>query len=292
MAILLTSETRAIIQGITGRVGAAQAKWMLDYGTNLVAGVTPGQGGASVHGVPVYDDVAEAVERHGANATVIFVPAAMAKDAVFEAIEAGIRLVVFVTEHVPVRDAMQVRRKANEAGAVVLGPNTPGIITPGVGKLGIMPGNMFAPGRIGVVSRSGTLSYEVSGHMNAHGFGQSTLVGIGGDPVICTDLVDVLAAFDEDETTEAVVVVGEIGGDAEERAASFIAKMKKPVVAYIAGKTAPKGRRMGHAGAIIAGEGERGTAESKMKTLSEAGALIAESPADVPIMLKRALRLS
>lgn len=287
MSILLTEDTRAIIQGITGKVGSAQAKWMLEYGTKLVAGVTPGRKGQDVYGIPVYDDVLETVEKQGANATVIFAPAAYTKSAVFEALEAGIKLIIVVPEYVPVADAMEMREAAKARGAYLLGPTTPGVISPGIGKLGIMPGNMFAQGRIGVISRSGTLSYETAGYINDAGLGESTVVGIGADPVIGLDLPDLLKLFDEDEGTDAVVIVGEIGGTAEEEAASFIKTMKKPVVAYIAGRMSPPGKRMGHAGAII--QGGAGTAESKNEALTKAGAGVAFNLLDVPKLLKKAL---
>ncbi len=288
MSIFLSEDTKAIVQGISGRIGRVQTKWMLECGTNLVAGVTPGRGSETVEGLPVYDCVAEAVERHGANATVIFVPAPFAKDAVMEAVDAGIKLVVAVPEHVPVHDAIELRRAARAHGVVMLGPNTPGVISPGIGKLGIMPANMFKKGRIGIISRSGTLSYEVAGHINEMGYGESTLVGIGGDPVVGMELSDVLREFERDKNTDAVIVVGEIGGSAEERAAGYIKQMNKPVVAFITGRTAPEGKTMGHAGAII--RGGEGTASSKVKVLSEAGALVASRIRDIPELLKKALR--
>ncbi|HAF49773.1 MAG TPA: succinate--CoA ligase subunit alpha [Synergistaceae bacterium] len=286
--MFLSEDTKAIVQGISGRIGRVQTKWMLECGTNLVAGVTPGRGSETVEGLPVYDCVAEAVERHGANATVIFVPAPFAKDAVMEAVDAGIKLVVAVPEHVPVHDAIELRRAARAHGVVMLGPNTPGVISPGIGKLGIMPANMFKKGRIGIISRSGTLSYEVAGHINEMGYGESTLVGIGGDPVVGMELSDVLREFERDKNTDAVIVVGEIGGSAEERAAGYIKQMNKPVVAFITGRTAPEGKTMGHAGAII--RGGEGTASSKVKVLSEAGALVASRIRDIPELLKKALR--
>lgn len=285
MSILVTEETRAIIQGITGRIGSVQARWMVEYGTNLVAGVTPGRGGEEVHGVPVYDDVYETVAKHGANATVLFVPAPFAMDAVLEAIDAGIKLVVAVPEYIPVHDLLKMKREAERRGACLLGPNTPGVISPGIGKLGIMPGNMFVRGRIGIISRSGTLSYEIAGLLNEAGFGQSTLVGVGGDSVVGTRIIEVLRKFEADPETDAVVVVGEIGGSAEEEAAEFVGKMSKPVIAYIAGQTAPPGRRMGHAGAIIGKEGQ-GTVESKVKAFEEAGAAVAVRPDEVVVLLK------
>ncbi len=287
MSILLDADTRAVVQGMTGRIGRVQTKWMLEYGTNIVAGVTPGRGGEEVLGVPVYDDVVEAVEKHGANASVIFAPAPYAKAAVFEALEAGIKLVVAVPEHVPVADAMEMREKAKTFGAWLLGPTTPGVISPGIGKLGIMPANMFAPGNVGVISRSGTLSYEVAGQLKEAGFGQSTVVGIGGDPVIGVDLQDILEAFEADPDTQAVVIVGEIGGAIEEEAAPFIRQMRKPVVAYIAGRSAPPGRRMGHAGAIVVRG--IGTVESKTEALLEAGAIMANWVSEIPALVRRAI---
>ncbi|MCS7232824.1 MAG: succinate--CoA ligase subunit alpha [Synergistetes bacterium] len=287
MAILLTRETKAIVQGITGRVGSIQTRWMVEYGTNIVAGVTPGRKGEVVYGVPVFDDVKETVELFGANASVIFAPPFAAKDAVFEAIDAGIKLVVVVPEHIPVADTMEMREMAKNRGAYMLGPTTPGVITPGVGKLGIMPGNMFKPGRIGVISRSGTLSYEVSGYLNEAGFGESTVVGIGADPVTGMDMSEILELFEKDEDTEAVVIVGEIGGTREEEASEFIRKMSKPVIAYIAGRLAPPGKRMGHAGAII--QGESGSFRSKIEKLEGAGVKIAFKLYEVPHILKKLL---
>lgn len=289
MGILLTEETRAIVQGITGRIGSIQTGWMLDYGTNIVGGVTPGKGGAEVHGLPVFDDVYEAVEKAGVNATVILVPAAFIRDAVLEAIDAGLKLVVAITEHVPIHDVLKMKAAAEEKGAWLLGPNTPGIITPGVGKLGIMPGNMFSKGKVGIISRSGTLSYEVAGLLNGIGQGQSTLIGVGGDPVVGTRMVRLLKEFEKDPGTEAVLIVGEIGGSSEEEAAEYIKEMSKPVVAYIAGRTAPSGRRMGHAGAIISREGGGGTVEGKEAALKAAGVLLAEKPSQVPGLIKKVL---
>ena len=287
MSILLNEETRALVQGITGRIGNTQTKWMLEYGTNLVAGVTPGRGGEEVHGLPVYDDVYEAVEKHGVDATVMFVPAAFIRDAVLEAVDAGVKLVVAVPEHVPVHDVLQIKKAADRKGTWLLGPNTPGIVSPGIGKLGIMPGNMFTQGKIGLISRSGTLSYEVAGILNEHGLGQSTLVGVGGDPVVGARMVKVLQEFEADPATSGVVMVGEIGGNAEEEAAEYIKEMSKPVVAYIAGRTAPAGRRMGHAGAIIGKEGE-GTVEGKIKALQGAGAPVASKLSEVVALLEQA----
>ena len=243
--ILLDRDTRAIVQGITGRIGSVQTKWMLEYGTRLVAGVTPGKGGQQVHGLPVYDNMAQAVAAQGANASVIFVPAPAALAAVAEALAAGLELVVVITEHVPVHDSLQMKRLARQHGAWLLGPNCPGLLTPGVGKLGIMPGNLFQPGPVGVVGRSATLTYEVAGNLSAAGLGQSTAVGVGGDMVTGARFRDVLALFESDPATAAVAMVGEIGGSAEEEAAAFIKEMSKPVVALIAGRQAPGGEETG-----------------------------------------------
>ena len=287
MSILLTPATRAVVQGATGRIGGAQMRWMIEYGTQIVGGVTPGKGGETLFDRPVFDTVDEAVEKAGANATVIFVPAAYARDAALEAIDAKLDLVVFVPEHIPVRDTMTVKNFATEKGIKVVGPNAPGIISPGIGKLGIMPGNMFTPGRIGVISRSGTLSYEVSGYMNEAGFGQSTMVGMGGDPVVCMPLESILAEFEADKDTDAVVMVGEIGGSAEEAAALYIKKMTKPVVCYIAGRSAPHDKKMGHAGASI--KAGQGTVESKRAALEAAGAKVAVNLSEIPHLLRKVL---
>lgn len=286
--ILLDQETRAVVQGITGKVGQVQTHWMLQAGTQLVAGVTPGRRGQQVEGLPVYGTVAEAVEKEGANASVIFVPAPVARDAAFEALDAGLRLIVIVTEYIPMRDTMEIKARARWAGATVIGPNCPGIFVPGVGKLGIMPANIFRQGSIGVVGRSATLSYEVIGNLTDAGLGQTAAVGIGGDAVVYTGFADVLKLFEGDEATQAVVLVGEIGGSAEEQAAEYIARMSKPVVALIAGRAAPPGRRFGHAGAII--RAGSGGAEQKISALHEAGAVIAETPAEIPALLKRRMR--
>jgi len=289
VSILLHKGTRVLVQGITGRVGRAQARWMLDYGTNIVAGVTPGKGGEEAEGVPVFNTVAEAVSEHGAEASVFFIPAPAVKAAAMETIDAGIRLIVVVTEHLPVHDAMELRAYAREHGATLLGPTSPGIITPGESKMGILPGNMFSQGRIGVTSRSGTLSYEICADLAAAGLGQSTVVGMGADPVVFTGLPELLALFDNDPDTDLVVIVGEVGGTQEEHAARFIAEpMSKPVVAYIAGHSAPEGKRMGHAGAIV--QGEMGTAESKARALREAGVAVARYPLDVVTLVKKVLR--
>ncbi len=285
--ILLNKETRALVQGITGKVGQVQAHWMLKAGTKLVAGVTPGRGGQQVEGLPVYDTVAEAVSKEKANASVIFVPAAFARDAVVMAMDAGLRLIVIVTEHIPMRDTMEIKARARIAGATVIGPNCPGIFVPGVGKLGIMPASIFKAGGIGVVGRSATLSYEVIANLTDVGLGQTAAVGVGGDPVVCTEFIEVLKLFEADPATRGVALVGEIGGSAEERAAGFIATMSKPVVALIAGRAAPPGRRFGHAGAIIRAEG--GGAEQKIDALCAAGASIANTPSEISALLKQRL---
>ncbi len=290
MAILVGSDTRAIVQGITGRQGSFHTKLMLDYGTRIVAGVTPGKGGQSVWGVPVYDTVREALAEHDASASIVFVPARFAKDAVMEAIEAGLELVVVITEHIPVRDTMEFLAHARREDVVVIGPNTPGIITPGECKLGVMPGHVFERGRVGMVSRSGTLTYEIAAQLTRAGLGQSTCLGIGGDPVVGLTFTEVLEMFEEDPETEAVVLIGEIGGNLEELAADYIRErgFPKPVVAFIAGRTAPPGKRMGHAGAIIMGRA--GTAESKIKALEAAGVRVARTPKEVAALMAEELR--
>jgi succinyl-CoA synthetase alpha subunit len=285
--MLLNKKTRVIVQGITGKVGRAQTHWMLKAGTPLVAGVTPGRGGQEVEGLPVYDTVAEGVEQEGADASVIFVPALFARDAAFEALEAGLKLIVIVTEHIPMRDTMEIKARTQWTGATVIGPNCPGIFVPGVGKLGIMPVSIFTEGSIGVVGRSATLSYEVIGNLTDAGLGQTAAVGIGGDPVVCTGFTDTLKLFEADEATQGVVLVGEIGGSEEEQAAEYIATMRKPVVALIAGRAAPPGRRFGHAGAII--RAGSGSAEPKIEALREAGASIADTPAEIPALMKERL---
>jgi succinyl-CoA synthetase alpha subunit len=287
---LLDKSTRAIVQGITGRVGQTQTHWMLAAGTPLVAGVTPGRGGQVVEGLPVYDTVADAVRKEGANASVVFVPAMVAWDAVIEAIDSGLQLIVVVTEHIPMRDTMELKARARYAGVTIIGPNCPGLFVPGVGKLGIIPASIFRPGTpegVGVVGRSATLCYEVIANLAEAGLGQTAAVGIGGDPVVCTEFVEVLKLFEADPATKGVALVGEIGGSAEERAAEFIATMRKPVVALIAGRAAPPGRRFGHAGAIIRAEG--GGAEQKIKALYEAGVIIADTPSQIPGLLKQSL---
>jgi len=290
MSILLNRDTRVLVQGITGRAGRVQAKWMLDYGTNVVAGVTPGRGGEEVEGVPVFNTVAEAVEKQGAEASVFFVPPPAVKEAAFQTIDAGIKLIVVVTEHIPVHDVMEIREYAQDRAVRIIGPTSPGVITVGEAKIGIMPGNMFTPGRIGVISRSGTLSYEISIDLAVAGFGQSTVVGIGADPVVFTNMPDLLRLFERDPGTDLVVIIGEVGGVQEENAAQFIDRwMTKPVVAYIAGLNAPEGKRMGHAGAIIQGEYGKGTPQSKVAALKEVGVDVAKYPADVVGLVKRHL---
>jgi len=287
MTILADKDTRVIVQGITGRIGAVQTRLMLDYGTKIVAGVTPGKEGQIVEGVPVYDTVKDAADRRSIDASIIFVPAPSARDAAFEAIAAGIRLLVIVTERIPIHDALKIRSFGKKMHAIVIGPNTPGIISPGRTKIGIMPGNLFKAGHVGVVARSATLSYEIAGNLTEAGIGQSTCVGIGGDHVTGVTLLDVLKLFQEDEQTRAVVVVGEVGRTVEEEVAEYVkaGSFEKPVVSFIAGRSAPEGRRLGHAGAII--EGGKGTAESKIRALKDAGIPVADRPSDIPEMVKQ-----
>jgi len=284
VAVLLTKKTRLLVQGITGHQGTFHTRAMLDFGTKVVAGVTPGKGGTKVEGVPVYDNVRDAVARKRANASIVFVPAPFAKDAAVEAIQAGVKLLVIITERIPFHDALDIVPYAKSKGCAVIGPNCPGIVTPGEAKAGIMPNHIFRPGDVGVISRSGTLTYEIVNEITKAGMGESTCVGIGGDPVNGTDMVEALALFQKDRATKRIVLVGEIGGTAEEEAAAFIERrVTKPVVAYVAGRTAPPGKRMGHAGAIIQ-EG-RGTAESKLKAFEAAGVPVADYPADVAKLL-------
>ncbi len=286
MSILINDSTRVIVQGITGRIGSTQTHWMLEYGTKVVGGVTPGKGGSTVEGLPVFDSVHEAVKETGANASVFFVPAAFVLDAFMETIDEGIKLIVIVPEHIPVRDVIKMRNYALEKGVFALGPTTPGILVPGVGKMGIMPASMFAPGRVGVISRSGTLSYEFAGILSETHVGQSTVVGMGADPVVLRNLADILELFEEDEGTDAVIVVGEVGGEQEEKAAGFISRrMTKPVATYIAGKHSPQGKRMGHAGAIV--RGASGTVAGKQEVLRAAGAEVLESPVHVAAWAKK-----
>jgi succinyl-CoA synthetase alpha subunit len=280
MGILLDDKTRVIVQGITGKIGAVQTRWMLDYGTPVVGGVTPGKGGTFIDGVPVFDSVEQAVKETGANASVFFVPAPFVLDAFYETVDAGIRFIVIVPEHVPVHDVVRMRSYALKKGVHALGPTTPGILVPGRGKMGIMPASLFAPGKVGIISRSGTLSYEFAGILSERRIGQSAVVGMGADPVVLMNLTDILRLFEEDDETEGVIIVGEVGGEQEEQAAGYIAeKMKKPVAAYIAGKFSPRGKRMGHAGAII--RGSAGTAEGKVKALAAAGVATLPTPVHV-----------
>ncbi len=280
MSILLDETTRVLVQGITGKTGRVQTHWMLEYNTPVVGGVTPGKGGTTVEGVPVFDSVAEAVEETGANASVFFVPAPFVLDAFYETVDAGVPFIVVVPEHIPVHDVMKMRTYAQERDVLALGPTTPGILVPGKGKMGIMPASLFAPGRLGIISRSGTLSYEFAGILSEANVGQSTVVGMGADPVVLTNLPDILRLFEEDDETDGVVIVGEVGGEQEEKAAEYIAdSMKKPVATYIAGRCSPQGKRMGHAGAIV--RGSAGTVEGKCKALEEAGSTILITPIHV-----------
>jgi len=288
MSILVNKNTRVLTQGITGATGQFHTKACKDYGTQMVAGVTPGKGGTAFEGIPIFDTVDRAVRETGANASVIYVPPAFAADAILESADAGIPLIICITEGVPVRDMIKVKRYLVGRSSQLLGPNCPGTITPGECKIGIMPGHIHRPGTIGVVSRSGTLTYEAVDQLTRLGMGQSTCVGIGGDPVHGFEFVDVLAMFSSDSGTEAVIMIGEIGGSAEEEAAAWIkANMKKPVVGFIAGQTAPTGKRMGHAGAIISGG--KGTAKEKIAAMTAAGIHMASSPATIGRSMQEAL---
>jgi succinyl-CoA synthetase alpha subunit len=290
VSIFINRSTRLVVQGITGRDGSFHAKQMMEYGTGVVAGVTPGKGGQTFEGkVPVFDTVADAVRDTGANASVIYVPPGGAASAVMEAADAGIEFIVCITEGVPVMDMTRVMPYVRSKGARLLGPNCPGLITPGESKVGIIPGNICAPGRVGLVSRSGTLTYEVVNHLTRNGIGQSTCVGIGGDPIIGTNFIDCLRAFQNDPGTDVIVMMGEIGGTDEQQAAQFVADhVTKPVVGFIAGQTAPKGRRMGHAGAIISGSS--GTAEEKMAAFETAGIRVMKRPVDVVELVQAELK--
>jgi len=287
MAVIVDERTRVVVQGATGNQGRFHLIQMQAYGTHVMAGTSPGKGGQEIGGLPVYDTVEQAALHHAVNASVIFVPAAGAKDAAFEAIDAGLGVVVIVTEHVPVHDAMDIMAFARQRGVTIVGPNTFGIISPGKTKLGIMPAVAYAPGPVGIVARSGTLSYEIAAALTGAGLGQSTVVGLGGDRVVGLNFVEVLRKFEEDNETLACVLVGEIGGTAEEEAAEFIKGMTKPVVAYVAGRSAPPGKRMGHAGAII--ERGRGTFDGKVKALEAAGVKVATLPWEVVRLLDEVL---
>lgn len=289
MGVIVGKNTKVIVQGITGAQGSFHTQLMLNYGTKIRAGVTPGKGGQQVHGIPVYDTVEETIKEHDVNASIVFVPARFAANAVFESLENGLKTIVVVTEHIPVREAIQMMARAKLRGAIVIGPNTPGIIVPGECKLGIMPAHVFQPGVVGVASRSGTLTYEIAAGLTSTGLGQSTCIGLGGDPIIGLSFVDVLKMFEDDEQTKAVALIGEIGGNLEELAADFISKgYSKPVVAFVAGRTAPPGKRMGHAGAIVMGKA--GTAETKIDAFNKAGVDVAERPGDVARILVKLLR--
>ncbi|MEJ7837489.1 MAG: succinate--CoA ligase subunit alpha [Thermomicrobiales bacterium] len=289
MSVLVGKETRLLVQGITGREGTFHATQMVEYGTKVVSGVTPGKQGQNVAGIPVFDTVSAAVRETSANTSIIYVPARFAPDAIYEAVDAGISLVICITEGVPVVDMVPVFAYVKASGARLIGPNCPGLITPGEAKVGIMPGFIHTPGKVGLVSRSGTLTYEVVDALTKAGLGQSTAIGIGGDPIIGTSFVDALELFQNDSDTEAIVMIGEIGGSDEEDAANFIKdRVTKPMAAFIAGRTAPPGKRMGHAGAIISGG--TGTAAEKVAALESAGVRVAESPSQVPALLKEAMR--
>ena len=283
MTILIDQNTRVLVQGITGSEGSRHTLYMLQYGTKVVAGVTPGKGGQQVHGIPVYDSVEEALRRHpDVNTSIIFVPARFASDAVYEAVDNGIRLVVIITEHIPIHDAIRFVNYAKYKGAVIIGPNCPGVVSPTISKVGILPNSVYTrKGPVGIISRSGTLTYEISYHLTQAGFGQSTVVGIGGDPIVGTDMVEAALMFENDPETKYLVVIGEIGGDQEERLANLVreGKITKPIAAFIAGRTAPPGKRLGHAGAIISMG--VGTYESKVKALESVGIRVAKTPLEV-----------
>ena len=288
MSIFVDKKTKVVVQGITGRDGSFHTKQMLAYGTQVVGGVTPGKGGQKLDGVPIFNTVAEAVDKTKANTSIIYVPVAFAADAILEAAKAGVKLIVCVTEGVPANDMLKVYNYLRDKDVRLIGPNCPGIISPGKTKVGIMPAQIHKTGKVGLVSRSGTLTYEIVYNLTLAGLGQSTCIGIGGDPVIGTNFIDCLKAFNEDPATESIVMIGEIGGTDEEEAAKYIKKnIKKPVVAFIAGRTAPKGKRMGHAGAIISGG--TGTAADKVIALNKAGIPVAQIPSEIPILLKEKL---
>ena len=281
MSVLVDDDTRVVVQGITGGEGEFHAGQMIEYGTNVVAGAVPGKGGEEVHGVPVYDTVSRAAEAENADASVVLVPPAFAADALFEALDSPVDLVVAITEGIPTQDMARVYKRLGETDTHLIGPNCPGVITPGEAKLGILPGNIFSSGNVGLISRSGTLTYQVVDNLTDRGLGQTTAIGIGGDPIIGTDFVEALSLFEDDPATDAIVMCGEIGGTDEEAAAEYIdANMDTPVAGFIAGRTAPPGKRMGHAGAIVSGSGA-GTAESKIEALGEAGVLVGDTPEEV-----------
>ncbi|MFC6765519.1 succinate--CoA ligase subunit alpha [Natrinema soli] len=281
MSVLVDDDTRVVVQGITGGEGKFHAEQMMEYGTNVVAGAVPGKGGQEVSGVPVYDTVHEAVDEENADTSVIFVPPAFAGDAVFESLDSGLDLAVAITEGIPTQDMARVNKRLSETDTRLIGPNCPGLITPGEAKLGILPGNIFSEGNVGLVSRSGTLTYQVVDSLTNRGIGQTTAIGIGGDPIIGTDFVDALELFEDDPDTDAIVMCGEIGGEDEEEAAAFIDDyVDTPVAGFIAGRTAPPGKRMGHAGAIVSGSGT-GTAESKISALNDAGVPVGDTPEEV-----------
>ena len=281
MSVLVDDDTRVVVQGITGGEGEFHAGQMIEYGTNVVAGAVPGKGGEEVHGVPVYDTVSRAAEAENADASVVLVPPAFAADALLEALDSPVDLVVAITEGIPTQDMARVYKRLGETDTHLIGPNCPGVITPGEAKLGILPGNIFSSGNVGLISRSGTLTYQVVDNLTDRGLGQTTAIGIGGDPIIGTDFVEALSLFEDDPATDAIVMCGEIGGTDEEAAAEYIdANMDTPVAGFIAGRTAPPGKRMGHAGAIVSGSGA-GTAESKIDALDEAGVLVGDTPEEV-----------
>ncbi len=288
MAIYINDKTRVLVQGMTGNQGSFHTGQMLAYGTKIIGGVSPGKGGQSVEGITVYNTVFEAVEKESADASILFIPAPFAKDAALEALAAGIKILILIPEHIPLHDAMDIMTQARQNNAVVVGPNTFGLVSSGASKIGIMPNQYFIPGPVGVVSRSGTLCYEIVGHLTENEVGTTTVVGLGGDRVVGLHFVDVLKEFEKDPETKTVVLVGEIGGSAEEEAAAFIkSSMTKPVIAYLAGKSAPPGKRMGHAGAII--ERGRGTFESKVEALTAAGVKVADLPTKVPALVKEVI---
>ena len=283
--IFLDKDTKCLVQGITGKQGSFHTEQMLNYNTCIEAGVTPGKGGQDFLGVPIFNSIEEATEETDVNSSIIFVPAKFAKDAAFESIK-HLDMVIIISEHIPIHDSIDIMAYANKMDTVVIGPNTPGVISPGVGKLGIMPTHIFKEGNVGVISRSGTLTYEIASELTRAGIGQSTCIGIGGDPVIGTNYIEVLKRFEEDDGTDAVVLIGEIGGNAEENASEFIKnEMTKPVVSYIAGRTAPPGKRMGHAGAII--QGNTGTVASKTEALNNAGVEVAKMPSEIVELIKK-----